>query len=562
MLFLGTEKYPIENHYGKFISEHGGRKNAATSLTRTYYYYYYFNIANEHLNSATDIFSQFFKCPLFTESATEREINAVDSEFRKNYNLDYRKLYQIFKSHAANPLSHYAKFQTGNLEYLSKPEIRDQLMKFHSSFYSSNIMGLWIYGKDSIEDLENLAIQNFEEVVDKQVVLDNYSDPHPFPKEFLGKMFKIVPAKHIGSVDIRFILPSTKKLYKSKPGHWISFVLGHEGPNSLLSYLIKEGLGSELTTSNDHLLDACDKFDISIKLTEKGEKEYIKVIKILFAAINHLRTHDLQKYIFEEQVIMNKISFDNKAKDYPIEVVCDLANRIKQLEEVDVSMDQILHFPYILEEFDEDSIRNQLNEMKPENWLMFYSSISNEGIADQTEVIYNTKFHCEEIDKSLIEELSEITFDKIESESDKVHKSIFDYPPKNNFIPYNIINLKSKEKESFKQIEVEGVTHCKAWYKRDDKFEQPKIDVILVLRTSDLNHHTDTKSKIFKKLWIDMNNENLREISYCAKLAKINYSIDSNAEGITFSFHGFNDGIQNFIKEVLKCSTLEASFEK
>ena len=64
----------------RFISEHGGRKNAATSLKHTYYY---FDIANEHLSEAVDIFSQFFKFPLFTESTVEREINVVDSEFRK-----------------------------------------------------------------------------------------------------------------------------------------------------------------------------------------------------------------------------------------------------------------------------------------------------------------------------------------------------------------------------------------------------------------------------------------------------------------------------------------------
>ena len=80
MLFLGTEKYPVENHYGKFISEHGGKKNASTSFTKTWYH---FSVSNENLHTAADIFSQFFKCPLFTESAVEREINAVDSEFRK-----------------------------------------------------------------------------------------------------------------------------------------------------------------------------------------------------------------------------------------------------------------------------------------------------------------------------------------------------------------------------------------------------------------------------------------------------------------------------------------------
>jgi len=63
MLFLGTEKYPKENYYSQFISSGGGVKNAATSEDYTNYY---FDIKNEAFEEALDIFSQFFKCPLFT----------------------------------------------------------------------------------------------------------------------------------------------------------------------------------------------------------------------------------------------------------------------------------------------------------------------------------------------------------------------------------------------------------------------------------------------------------------------------------------------------------------
>ena len=90
MLFLGTKKYPDENHYSKFLTAHGGQKNAATAEDNTYYF---FDIKNERFAEALDIFSQFFKGPLFTESATEREMNAVDSEFRKNLSDEGRRIY-------------------------------------------------------------------------------------------------------------------------------------------------------------------------------------------------------------------------------------------------------------------------------------------------------------------------------------------------------------------------------------------------------------------------------------------------------------------------------------
>lgn len=54
MLFLGTKKYPSESHYGKFLSEHGGSKNAATGEDYTYYF---FDIKNDFFEEALDIFS-------------------------------------------------------------------------------------------------------------------------------------------------------------------------------------------------------------------------------------------------------------------------------------------------------------------------------------------------------------------------------------------------------------------------------------------------------------------------------------------------------------------------
>lgn len=51
MLFLGTEKYPCENEYNKFLSEHGGGSNAATSSEHTTYY---FDVVPEHFEGALD----------------------------------------------------------------------------------------------------------------------------------------------------------------------------------------------------------------------------------------------------------------------------------------------------------------------------------------------------------------------------------------------------------------------------------------------------------------------------------------------------------------------------
>jgi insulysin len=73
MLFLGTEKYPVENSYNAFLSENMGRDNAYTNYMNTCYY---LGVRPDKLGGAIDRFAQFFIAPLFTESATARELNA------------------------------------------------------------------------------------------------------------------------------------------------------------------------------------------------------------------------------------------------------------------------------------------------------------------------------------------------------------------------------------------------------------------------------------------------------------------------------------------------------
>lgn len=80
MLFLGTDKYPDEKEYGAFISANGGYTNAWTGSENTNYH---FNVNWPHLEPALDRFAQFFISPLFTASATDREMQAVDSEHAK-----------------------------------------------------------------------------------------------------------------------------------------------------------------------------------------------------------------------------------------------------------------------------------------------------------------------------------------------------------------------------------------------------------------------------------------------------------------------------------------------
>ena len=62
----------------------------------------------------------------------------------------------------------------------------------------------------------------------------------PFPKEKFHCLCRIVPTKEEHSVEVNWALPSLLAHYQTKPLHYISHLLGHEGQGSILSYLKKK----------------------------------------------------------------------------------------------------------------------------------------------------------------------------------------------------------------------------------------------------------------------------------------------------------------------------------
>ena len=142
MSFLGTKKHSEEDGFSKFLSSHGGSANAYTDAEDTLYY---FDVNAEYMSEALDRFSQFFIAPLFSASATERELNAIESEHSKNINNNGFRVFQLGRDYA-NPAHVLNRFATGNKDTLdtiprSKGiDVREALLSFHEKYYSASLI--------------------------------------------------------------------------------------------------------------------------------------------------------------------------------------------------------------------------------------------------------------------------------------------------------------------------------------------------------------------------------------------------------------------------------------
>lgn len=138
----------------------GGARNAATGPVYTYYW---FSINPSHLEGGVSRLAAFFHSPLFTESLTAREINAVDSEFKRNLSNDVRRILQLTKDQSI-PNHPWRKFGTGNYVSLSAfgrkgedddettvmKETRRRLVEWWQQHYCASRMGLAVVGKGAI----------------------------------------------------------------------------------------------------------------------------------------------------------------------------------------------------------------------------------------------------------------------------------------------------------------------------------------------------------------------------------------------------------------------------
>ncbi|MGH0118605.1 UNVERIFIED_CONTAM: hypothetical protein FKN15_050114 [Acipenser sinensis] len=519
MLFLGTEKYPKENEYSQFLSEHAGSSNAFTSGEHTNYY---FDVSHEHLGGALDRFAQFFLCPLFDESCKDREVNAVDSEHEKNLMNDAWRLFQLEKA-TGNPNHPFSKFGTGNkLTLETRPskegiDIRQELLKFHSNSYSSNLMALCVLGRESLDDLTSMVVKLFSEVENKNVPVPEFPE-HPFQEEHLRQFYKVVPIKDIRNLYVTFPIPDLQKHYKSNPGHYLGHLIGHEGPGSLLSELKSKGWVNTLVGGQKEGAKGFMFFIINVDLTEEGLLHVEDIIFHMFQYIQKLRIEGPQEWVFQECKDLNTVAFRFKDKERPRGYTSKIAGMLHYYP-----LEEVLAAEYLLEDFRPDLIEMVLDKLRPENMRVAVVSKSFEGQTDKTEEWYGTHYKQEALPEETIKKWQNADLN-----------GKFKLPMKNEFIPTNFeIYPLEKDAPSFPSL-IKDTAMSKVWFKQDDKFFLPKA--CLNFEFFSPFAYVDPLHCNMAYLYLELLKDSLNEYAYAAELAGLSYDLQNTIYGIRYLY--------------------------
>lgn len=526
MLFLGTEKYPEADAYQRYISEHGGSHNAYTAFGETNYF---FDINASDLQPALDQFAQFFISPLFNEEYVEREKHAVHSEYQAKIRDDSRRQYEVFKT-LSNPEHPFSQFSVGSLETLAErpgKSIRDDLLTFYHQHYSANLMTLVVLGNESTETLRQLVTDTFSEVA-------NYNSPQP---EFKQPLFTQLPLqvntepnKNLRRLVFNFPVPSTQSYYQSKPVHYLTNLLGHEGEGSLLSYLKQQGWADSLSAGMGFETNHQGSLQIAIGLTEAGLQQTDAIASALFQTVELIREQGLASWRYDEQAQLAALAFRFQQNSNNMHYVTRLAS---QLHHVPAS--EVLSAPYQMKHFDRALLESYLAEIRPDNLLLV--RVAKGLPTEQKTKHFNAPYKANSIDQQTL------------SRWLAAGNASIQLPKANPFVPENLAILNSTDK-TVKPQQTSTVSNIKLWHASDTSFKAPRADFYFTLRSP--LAHGSARNEALTALLVKTVNEQLNEFSYPASLAGLGYQLYPHVRGISVRISGYQDKQSILLEEILK----------
>ncbi|KAI9890317.1 MAG: Insulinase (Peptidase M16) [Vezdaea aestivalis] len=557
-LFMGTEKYPVENEYGAYLSSHNGYTNAYTSTTHTNFFFEISALpvtnptkgeeGKSALEGAVDRFAQFFIAPLFLENTLDRELRAVDSENKKNLQSDYWRLNQLSKL-LSNPKHPYCQFSTGNLETLrDNPKeqginVRDVFMDFHRKNYSANRMKLVLLGRESLAELEEWAVKYFSDIKNKDLPENRWDDVKLLTGNELQIQYFAKPVMESRTLEIYFPYPDEDTLFETQPSRYLSHLIGHEGPGSILAYIKAKGWANTLDCGGATICPGTGVFSVHARLTPEGLKNYPEVVKVVFQYIAMLREAAPQEWILNEMKGIAEVDFRFRQKIK----ASKFASSASSLMQKPYPRERLLSAGALVRRFDPEAIRKALDLLTPETFRM--AIISQDFpipvTLDKKEQWYGTEFHAEPIPAEMMAEFKKAASI---SKSERIPELFLHH--KNEFIPEDLeVQKKVVENPTIAPALIRNDTGSRIWWKKDDRFWVPKAKVSITLRNG---FSSVTPSNLIKTaLYCELVDDALNEYAYAADLAGLAFELSLHPSGIDLELGGYSDKMPVLLEKVL-----------
>tara|TARA_R110000744_G_scaffold66320_1_gene135469 strand:+ start:5049 stop:7844 length:2796 start_codon:yes stop_codon:yes gene_type:complete len=543
MLFLGTKNFPDGSEYQQFINQHGGSNNAWTATEHTCFF---FDIGHQHFSSAIERFGEFFTAPLLSEEFVNKERKNIDAEFKLKLKDDIRRLYDVHKE-TINQDHPFAKFSVGSSETLADKDgynLREELCDFFQANYQANFMTLVLEGPQSLTELENLASNHFSKVKSNGISKAKINHPLYLPKH-QQKWISVQPVKNDQQLIISFAMPSIDKFYRQKPESILAYLIGHEGPGSILSLLKSKQWALALTAGSGINGSNFKDFNISISLSELGAKNITAIVSIVFSYLNLLKKEPLNEQYYQEKKSLAELSFSYQEKLSPLDSVSQLVINMQHYPEQDY-----IFGDYVMEGQNTATLTALLEFMVASNMRII--SIDKNGSQQphsSTSKWYQVPYTVNDIEQQ-----------KIEQWQQAAYLPELSLPNKNPYIVARPELVKG-DNEKNNNLTLPEIIHKQSglnvWFKHDTSFNTPKGYIYLSIDSPVVIESASTIA--MTRLFIDLYSDAVIEEHYDAELAGIHYHLYSHQSGLTLQLSGISTK-QEQLLPLLLASLMQGKF--
>ena len=564
MLFLGTKQYPVENSFSQFLSSSGGSSNAFTDSEHTNFY---FDTSSSQFPQALERFATFFSSALLSESGVSRELNAIESEHSKNLQNDNFRAYQLEKSRA-NPNHPFSKFYTGNKATLQTSTIRADLKSFYERYYTAEQMFVAVVSPTPLSLMTPYATKLFSQIPNRGGKNHLYDPPETawnfFVPPFLAppNLLKTVPINPTRSLSLHFPLVykdviEKRQIQLLKPFAYLGHLIGHEGPESLLSFLKSCDVASGVAvyTSND--LSDFSTFEVDFELTKKGIKDWEFVVKAAFSFLDML-TKELKNsdsdFIFNECIQTSDIAFRFYDPPRPGGAASPLAGSLKTWEfapNLVVAGSMRLGLGDGLQGARKTVDKVLQSTMRPSNALFTLcaskSELNEGGKKFDREKIYSTEYRTSQI--------------SVESWDYQGGRSRFSLPARNSYIPTDA-GLRFKGRGTLKERKMKDFssppTKLKktssdnfCFFKQDiESYGTPRAYCVFEILTNEAYKSAETAA--VATVYNALVGEFCDEAFYDARVAGLSATLAVVPRGVRFTFGGYNEKIMQFAQDFVE----------
>ncbi|KAF8643775.1 hypothetical protein AX16_008794 [Volvariella volvacea WC 439] len=600
LLFMGTESFPKENEYSEYLAKNNGSSNAYTSTTNTNYY---FNVSTDGFRGALERFSAFFHCPLFDPSCTSRELNAVESEHKKNHQSDLWRMFQLNK-HLSRPGHVWSKFGSGSRESITQAaralkakgllsnasngapkqllgapasadpsraaspapsvvstnseaepdggvvgrETRRRLVEWWSEEYCARRMRLCVIGKEPLQELAEIVSVLFSPIQDRGKEPLPAIRGHPFSPDEKNTLIAGQTVMDFRCMEMSFPLEYQAANWQYKPANLLSHFIGHEGAGSLYQYLKGKGWITELIAGTQNLAREFAMFRIQLHLTETGFANYQEILLIVFKYLSLLRAFNFEAYHQHELASLSAIQFRFAEKRRPD----NYAMWITEMMAWPLPRHSLLSGPHLIRDWD-NSEESQLARRKVTEYLESFriqncrvllmakeDQLSKVGIGGEWQV---EPWYGVKYRTS--------KFDGAFTDMAEAPNDIPDLflPRPNEFIPENLhVERKDIAQPNKRPHLIRQTPLSMLWHKKDDQFWVPKAYFVADVRS--LITNSSPRASVLTRLYLDLVTDSLSELSYAASLAGLGYNLAPQPSGFILSVHGYNDKLEALVRAV------------